>query len=130
MILKKVLSLAAAAAAMAAAAGVLVVALAYALFAAARDLMGFSPAASAAVVAGAAALLLVIGALIAAVAAGAGPRKREPSLAEKAKDFVRERPIVAAVAALAAGVVAIRNPSVIAAVVLSFLEGKSSSKKR
>ena len=130
MIARKVLGLVAAASAMAAAAGVLVVALAYALFAAARDLMGLSPAASAALVAGAAALLLAICALIAALAAGAGPKTRQPSLAEKAKDFVRERPIVAAIGALAAGVVAIRNPSLLTAIVLSFLEGKPSSKKR
>ncbi len=128
MIARKILLLVAAAAALAAAVGVFVVALAFALYAVARDYVG--PAGAAAIVAGAAALLLVLAALVVLIKAGLGRRKREPSMVERAKDFVRERPIAAAAAALAAGVVAIRNPSLLAALVFSFLESKPSKKKR
>lgn len=119
--IKKALLTAAAAGAALAAGGVFVVALAYALFALVRP--GLGPAGAAAVVAGAAALLLVIFMLVLAIKAGL--RRREPSLGEKAVQFAREKPLVAAAAALAAGIFAIRNPSALMAVVLAFLEGRS-----
>lgn len=82
-----------------------------------------SPAGAAATVAGAAALLLVIVAL--ALTIKLGTFKREPTLGEKAAAFVREKPVTAAAAALAAGIFAVRNPKTLMAVVLAMLEPKS-----
>jgi hypothetical protein len=74
-------------------------------------------------VAGAAALLLLIAVL--ALAIKAGMKRREPSLAEKAAKFAREKPLVAAAAALAASIIAIRNPAALMGVAMSFLDGRS-----
>jgi len=119
-LIQRLLLAIAAAAAVAAAAGVLVVALAFALYALMRDAVG--PAGAAAVVAGAAALLMVtLGVILAAMA---GAFHRQPRLHERVASFVKEKPLTAAAAALAAGVVAFRNPKVLMAVALSFLEPK------
>lgn len=123
--IKKALLTAAAAGAALAAGGVLIVALAYALFA--LVLPGLGPAGAAAVVAGAAALLLVIAMLVLALKAGLG--RREPSLGERAVQFAREKPLVAAAAALAVSVFAVRNPSALMGMVLAFLEGRSDKKR-
>ena len=120
---RKILLLFAAAGAALAAAGVVVVSLAFALYALMRDAVGFSPAASSAVVAGAVALILVIVFLALAIKAAARPK--EPPMVERLKTFVRERPIAAAGAALAAGVFAVRNPKAILPLVLTLLEPKS-----
>lgn len=121
--IKKLLLIFAAAGAALAAGGVLVVALGYALYALMRDQADLSAAASAAVVAGAVALIFVIVAVSLAIRAGAKPK--EPPVIERLKTFVRERPVTAAGAALAAGVFAVRNPKAILPVVLAFLEPKS-----
>ena len=118
--IRKALLIIAAAAAVAAAAGVLVVALAFTLYAVLRDVIG--PAGASASVAGAAALLMLILALI--VAGKAGAFRREPTIGEKAAAFVKEKPLTAAAAALAAGVFAVRNPKALMALALAFLEPK------
>lgn len=123
--IRKALLAAAAAGAALAAAGVFIVALAYALFAAVLPALG--PAGAAAVVAGAAALLLLLAMLILAIKAGVG--RREPSLGEKLVQFAREKPLVAAAAALAASVFAVRNPSALMGMALAFLEGRSDKKR-
>jgi hypothetical protein len=115
----------AAAAAVAAASGVLVVALAFTLFAAVRDVAG--PAWGSASVAGAAALLLVIAAAVLALKAGV-KKKKQATVPEKLAAFVRERPVVAGAAALAAGLFAARNPKMLMAVLLAFLEPKAGRK--
>jgi len=128
LIVKKVLLVVAAAAALSAAVGVFVVALAFALYAVARDYV--NPAGASAIVAGAAALLMLIGFLAALAKSGVAKlRKREASFADKAKDFVRERPLTAAIGALAAGVIAVRNPALLATIALSFFEGRSTKKR-
>ena len=118
--IRKLLLIFAAAGAALAAAGVLVVSLAYALFALMRDAAGLSAAGSAAVVAGAVALIFVIAAASLAIKAGAKPK--EAPVVERLKTFVRERPVTAAGAALAAGVFAVRNPKAFFPLVLAFLE--------
>ena len=120
---RKILLLFAAAGAALAAAGVVVVSLAYALFALMRDAAGLSAAASAAVVAGAVALVFVI--VFAVLAIKAAHKPKETPLVERLKTLVRERPIVAAGAALAAGVFAVKNPKAILPLILAFLEPKS-----
>ncbi len=119
---RKILLLFAAAGAALAAAGVVVVSLAFALYALMRDAAGFSAAASAAVVAGAVALIFLIVFGVLAIKAAAKPK--EPPVVERLKTLVRERPIMAAGAALAAGVFAVRNPKMILPLVLAFLEPK------
>ena len=113
----------AAAAAVMAAAGVLIVALAYTLYAVMRDAAGFSPEASSAVVALAAALVVTIPALVLAIRAGA--RKREPTLMERLKTFVTERPVSAAAAAAAAGLFAVKSPKTLIALLLAMVEPRS-----
>jgi hypothetical protein len=120
---RKILLLSAAAGAALAAAGVVVVSLAFALYALMRDAVGLSAAAASAVVAGAVALILVIVFLVLAIKAASRPK--EPAVVERLKTFVRERPIAAAAAALAAGVFAVRNPKAILPLVLTLLEPKS-----
>ncbi len=121
--IKKLLLVFAAAGAALAAAGVLVVSLAYALYALMRDSAELSAAGAAAVVAGAVALIFVIVAAVFAVKAGAKPK--EPPVVERLKAFVRERPVTAAGAALAAGIFAVRNPKAMLPLVLAFLEPRN-----
>ena len=121
--IRKLLLISAAGGAALAGGGVVVVALAYALYALMRDQADLGAAASAAVVAGAVALIFVIVAVALAIKAGAKPK--EAPLVERLKNFVRERPVTAAGAALAAGVFAVRNPKMFLPLVLAFLEPKS-----
>ena len=119
---RKILLLFAAAGAALAAAGVVVVSLAFALYALMRDLAGLSAAASAAVVAGAVALIFLIA--FGALAIKAAAKPKEPPAIERLKTLVRERPILAAGAALAAGVFAVKNPKAILPLILAFMEPK------
>lgn len=119
MILQRVLSGAAAAGAALAAAGVVVVAAAYALYALAKPFVG--PAGAAGIVALAFAVILGVGAAV-AMSAAKGKRPKKPhsdaeprSLLDRALEMARERPLVAAAGAVAAGLLAIRNPAVVAA---------------
>jgi len=120
---RKILLLFAAAGAALAAAGVVVVSLAFALYALMRDAVGLGAAASSAVVAGTIALIFVI--VFAVLAIKAASKPKEPPMVEKLKTLVRERPIMAAGAALAAGVFAVKNPKAILPLILAFLEPKS-----
>jgi len=112
--------------ALAACAAVAVVALAFAEYALIETWIG--RAGAAACVAGTAALLIGLGALVAS--AGAGSKKPPPApaksdaLLDRAFDFVKEKPVVAIAAALAAGFLAVRNPGYLGAAVRSFLEGE------
>ena len=121
--IRKLLLIFAAGGAALAAAGVLVVSLAWALYALMRDQADLSAAASAAVVAAVVALIFVMVAAVLAIKAGAKPK--EPPVVERLKSFVRERPLAAGAAALAAGVFAVRNPKAFLPLVLAFLEPKN-----
>ena len=126
MILQKVMSGAAAAGAAAAAAAVVVVAVAFAIYAFAKDYVGAPGAA--AITAAVFAVVLAIGmAVMAGRAKGGdrsktGKRLRHPedaprSLLERALDTAKERPFVAAAGAVAAGLLALRNPALVATVI-------------
>ena len=111
--------------ALATGAGVAVVAAAFALYALLKDYLG-QPGAAAAVAAVAALLVIGIGLVF-------GLKAREkaapaPSLSERLLDVARERPLVAAGAALAAGIVALKNPQAVAALVSAFFAGKAADK--
>ncbi len=118
----------AAIAAIAAAAAVVVVALAFALYAVARDYIG--PAGGAAAVAGAAALIAVILALV--LTRKAKPPKPvkgdDQNLTAKLIQLARERPLVALGAVAAAATVVIRNPRVLGAVVTGLLANRATRK--
>ena len=125
--INKLLLIFAAAGAALAAGGVLVVSLLWALYALMRDQADLSAAASGAVVAGAIALIVLIVALVLAIKAGAKPK--EQPMVEKLKAFVRERPMTAGAAALAAGVFAVKNPKALLPLVLAFLEPRNSRRR-
>ena len=133
MILKPVLRGASAAGAVAAAAGVVVVAVAFALYALFKYLFAFTgdlaPAIASALVALIVAAAAGIGATIALGKAKgpAAPKTLKPGVEpeprtglERAMELARERPIVAAVGALAAGLIALRNPALITAAIAAF----------
>ncbi|MGA0603693.1 hypothetical protein ACO2Q3_23500 [Caulobacter sp. KR2-114] len=118
--------------ALAACAAVAVVALAFAEYALIETWLG--RAGAAACVAGTAALLIGLAAVI--VSAGGAAKKPPPAPArsdaflERAFDFVKEKPVVAVAAALAAGFLAVRNPGYLGAAVRSFLEGEPPTTRR
>ena len=130
MILRKAILIACGVAALAAAASVCVIALAFALYAALAPAWGSALAAAG--VAGAAMLLILLGGLIALVAAKP-PRLRKKTatddLTSRLFELARDKPIVAAAAIVAAGVVALRNPKITATLVAAFMAGRSGPKK-
>ena len=124
MIVKKILLLMAAAGAFLAAGVAIVVALALALYALIEPLIG--PAGAAASVAGVAALLLILTGLSAAGVLRIG--RREPSMAERVAEMIRDKPLSALAAAAAAGFFAMRNPQVLAELLKILLEPKKGKR--
>ena len=120
-ILSRVLSGAAAAGAACAAAGVVTVAVAFAIYAFAKDYVG--PAGGSAITAAVFAAVLGIGLAVASSQAGGKAKKKakhaepEPAnLMGRVMETARERPFVAAAGAVAAGLLALRNPTLVATV--------------
>lgn len=127
---RRILSFAAAVAAVAAAAAVVIVAASFAVYALAREWLG--PAGGAAVVAGVFALVAVVVALVALRKAPV-PRKAAPieaSPVDRAIQLAKQRPLIALGAAVAAGVVIIRNPSLVTALVSAFVAGNASKPEK
>ncbi len=126
MIFEKTLMTLAAAAAIAAAAAVGVFAAAFALYAVVETWLG--PAGAAAVVAAVAALIVAIAGLIAArkvdsrQAPGHAATPDALGLTEKIVGIVRDRPLLSIGAGLAAGIFALKNPTLTAAVFKAFME--------
>lgn len=126
MIFEKTLMTLAAAAAIAAAAAVSVFAAAFALYAVLEVRIGAAGAAAA--VAGVAALIVAIAGLLAARRAesrqppSAAAQPDAYGLAEKMVGIVRDRPLLSLGAAVAAGVFALKNPTLTAAVAKAFME--------
>jgi len=118
--------------ALAACAAVSVVALAFAEYALIETWLG--RAGAAACVACTAALMIGLGALL--LSAGSRPRKpvaappKSDALVDRAFEFVKEKPVVAIAAALAAGFLAVRNPGYLGAAVRSFIEGQEPPPRR
>ncbi len=124
MILHKALLFIAAAAALAAAAAVGVVAIAFTIYALAREWVG--PAGASAVVVGVVALLFLILGLIAAFRVFRP--KPQPGLGDHIADFVRTKPLASAIGLLAGGLFAIRSPQVLLTLLMAFLEPRSDKK--
>lgn len=130
MIFEKTLMTLAAAAAIAAAAAVSVFAAAFALHAVVQPLIG--AAGAAAVVATVAALIVAIAGLLAArkvegrhdhrQGAGHAPPQDSFDFTSRIVDIVKDRPLLSIGAALAAGVFALKNPTLTAAVAKAFME--------
>ncbi len=124
--LRRLILALAAIAAFAASAAVCVVALAFALYALVEPYVG--RAGAAAIVAAVAALVIAGSALLIGVAAKAkrGRRTTAPvgGVVERVTRFVRDKPVVAISAALAAGFLAVRNPRYLGAAVRAFFEGR------
>lgn len=134
MIFEKTLITLAAAAAIAAAAGVAVVAAAFALFALLEPVTG--PAGAAAIVAATAAFVVALAGLVAAARAKDSRRRQneyaaqaaaDPGLIAKLFELAKQRPFVAAGAAAAVGVFALRNPALVAAVIKAFFDAPGGS---
>lgn len=124
MILKKALVYVAAVAAMAAAAGVCVVAAAYAIYAGLREY--FNPAGASAIIAAGAAVLAVVLAFVTFRKAQPRPLRRdEQNLTTRLIDLAREKPVIAAGAAVAAALVLLRNPTVVGAAVSAALANRA-----
>jgi hypothetical protein len=112
------------------AAGVIVVALAFALYALAEPRLGRAGAA--------ATVALTTGVLIglAGVTMAVAGRARRPKTSafgsggvlERAIAFVRQKPIVAASAAIGAGLMAVRNPKYLGEALRAFLDSESKAK--
>jgi hypothetical protein len=122
LILKTVLRTAAAVAAVSAAVAASVAAAGFALYALHEPYLGRP---------GSAAIVALILALVAAVAAlilTRGPKRRhgdegpEPGMAERLIDIARTKPILSAAAAIAAGLIAWRNPALVGIVATALLK--------
>ncbi|HTX47798.1 MAG TPA: hypothetical protein VME40_00285 [Caulobacteraceae bacterium] len=116
--------------ALATAAGVIVVALACALYALVEPSLG--PAGGAAVVAGAAALLIGLLGLVMAMAARLPRRRRgreSESMVDRLVEFIRDKPVTTVAAAVATGLLAVRNPKYLGAAFRAFIEGRDRPKR-
>ncbi len=128
MIVQRITLAIVAIAALAAAAAIAVFAAAFALYALLRDIL--TPAGAAAAVCLAAALLAALCALIVAMQTKL-PKMKRPAVSpgrrpsdnvvDRVVEVARERPFVAAGAAVAAGLLAVANPSLVTAVMRAFI---------
>ena len=126
--IKKVLLSIVAVFAMGAAAATVVVAAAFALYAWLETMLGRP---------GAAAVVALVFALLAALIglcvgmAAKGKRRRpppEPSITDRLGDILRDKPILAAGGALAAGLIALKNPQVVASIISAVLATRAADK--
>lgn len=128
MIFEKTLMTLAAAAAIAAAAAVSVVSAAFALYAVLIPLVG--AAGAAAIVAAVAALIVAVAGMLAArkaEARRAGQREAPQGgfdMTSKVVEIVRERPLMSLGIGLAAGIIALKNPTLTASLAKAFLDPK------
>ena len=126
--IRRVLLSIVAACAMGAAASIVVVAAAFALYAFLELRLG-RPGAAAIVALVFAAIAALIGLLISLAAQGKRRRPPpEPTLTERLTEMARERPIIAAGGALAAGLIALKNPQVVVSIISAVLGARAADK--
>ncbi len=130
MIFRRLLFLLAGATALAVSAGIVVVALAFALYALATPYVG--RAGAAAIVALAAALLIGLIGFLLTRQGRPPPRKAgEPeTITDRIFDFVRAKPVTAIAGAIAAGILAVRNPGYLGTLIRAFMEGRDRPRGR
>jgi hypothetical protein len=126
-LIQRIVSLTAAVAAIAAAAGVCVVALAYTLYAVVREWL--TPAGSSAVVALAFAVVAVVIALIMSGKSRPKP-KADASPVERLVELARQKPLIAAAAVIAGSFIAVRNPGMVATLVMGLMAPKPDGRRR
>jgi hypothetical protein len=129
VIFRRILFLVAAITALAVSAGVLVVSLAYALFALVKPYVG--AAGGAAVVAGATCVLIALLGL-SLTFAGRPPKRiahTPERIIDRVADFVRAKPVTAVAAAVATGLMAVRNPKYLGEAVRAFVEGRAPPRR-
>ncbi|HEX4197303.1 MAG TPA: hypothetical protein VHZ26_07665 [Caulobacteraceae bacterium] len=129
MIFRRLLMAFVAIAAIATSASVVIVALAFALYALVEPYVG--RAGASAVVAGS---FAVIAAIIGLVSMPRGRRRRRGEatandVAEDLMELVRDKPIASAGVALAAGIMAMRNPRVIGEIARAFFQNRKPPKR-
>jgi hypothetical protein len=122
---------------LAAAGAIAVFAAAFALYALLRDIL--TPAGAAGAVCLAAAVLAAIAGLVVAQQAK-GPKSRRPNtsssyrppadIVDRVVEMARERPLVAAGAAVAAGLLAVANPVLVTAVMRAFVDPARAPRRR
>jgi len=121
----------AAGAAVVAATAASVVALAFALYALLEG--PFGPAGAAASVAVVFALLIALAGLVAANRARHGGQHHDhdhdSGMVEKLIEIAKQKPLVATAAAVAAGVLALRNPALVGVILTAFMNSKNTDKK-
>jgi hypothetical protein len=124
VIFRRLLFLLAGAIALAVSAGIVVVALAFALYALATPYVG--RAGAAAIVAVAAALLIgLIGFVLTRQGKAPKPKPGEPdTITDRIFDFVKAKPVTALAGAVAAGILAVRNPGYLGSMIRAFVEGR------
>ncbi len=129
MIFRRLLFLLAGATALAVSAGVFVIALAYGEFALVKPYVGSAGAAG--IVAGSAALFIgLLGVSLAMAGRPPKPKPGEPqNVVERVTDFIKRKPVTAIGGAIAAGILAIRNPAYLGAVVRAFVEGRDPPRR-
>jgi len=97
-----------------------VTALAIALFAALAPALG--TAGAAAIVAVAFIIVILLGFILAGMRPKAQPRDDDAGLIARLLEIAREKPLLAVGAAVAAGILAIRNPALVATIVAAFVD--------
>jgi hypothetical protein len=124
VIFRRLLFLLAGATALAVSAGIVVAALAFALYALVTPYVG--RAGGGAIVALAAALLIgLIGFLL--TRQGRPPKRKEgesPKVTDRIFDFVKAKPVTSIAGAIAAGILAVRNPGYLGSLLRAFVEGR------
>jgi hypothetical protein len=132
VIFRRLLFLLAGATVLAVSAGILVAALAFALYAFVETYIG-RPGAAAVVALAAAILIGVVGFLLTRLGRPkARPHKPgEPeTITDRIADFVRSRPVTAIAGAIAAGILAVRNPGYLGSLIRAFVEGREQPRGR
>ena len=130
MIFRRLLFLLAGATALAVSAGIVVAALAFALYALATPYVG--RAGAAAIVALAAAILI---ALIGFLLTRQGkPKPKKPgegdTITDRIFDFVKAKPVTSIAGAVAAGILAVRNPGYLGSLIRAFVEDRENPRGR
>jgi hypothetical protein len=132
VIFRRLLFLLAGATALAVSAGIVVVALAFALYALAEPYVGRAGAAG--IVALAAALLVGVLGFVLAMSGRRPARKPKPgepdTITDRIFDFVRSKPVTAIAGAVAAGILAVRNPGYLGSLIRAFVEGREGPRGR
>ena len=124
MIFRRLLFLLAGAVALAVSAGIVVFALMFALYALVQPYVGRAGAAG--IVALTAAILIgIVGFVLTRQGKPPKPKPGEPdTITDRIFDFVKAKPVTALVGAVAAGVLAVRNPGYLGSMLRAFLEGR------